>query len=396
MSPRKASLRVAHQATCPHANQTSIDSLRGCKCKPAYYTFHRDRSGRPVKGPRVRDRQVAERSLRKVQVEIDEGRAGIERPDERPFSEWAAEFLEIIAKNGRKASTVAAYRPTIRYCEPVFGSSPLREIGNPELRSLVDKVRENKGGDATVSKHLRHVGAIFQAAVDDRLIKENPVPRFKKSLRLQIVGGVEPFTDAELAKLWARMEAANVESVYVTACKLCVTTGARAGEIAALNLDDVDLLAGTLKISRHYDRASGQLTLPKDGEARTVHLIAPARALLEAWVAEHGDVPGDAPLFPAPRSGGRLNTQYLGRVVLAAMEKAGIPEVGEGGRKRKPLHSLRATFTRLMLEQGRNPEWVRRELGHSSLELTGNVYGEWSEAAKAAEAAKVEPLAFPV
>jgi integrase len=68
------------------------------------------------------------------------------------------------------------------------------------------------------------------------------------------------------------------------------------------------------------------------------------------------------------------------------MGKAGLPPLDEKGRKRKPLHSLRATFTRRMLEQGKHPQWVQAQLGHSSAELTQNVYGSWSDEALRAEA----------
>ena len=66
MTPRKASLRVAHQGSCPHANATTLASLKGCRCSPSFYTFHRGRDGKPVKGERVKDRKTAERSLNRL------------------------------------------------------------------------------------------------------------------------------------------------------------------------------------------------------------------------------------------------------------------------------------------------------------------------------------------
>ncbi len=393
--PRQASLKVAHAADCPQANRNALDSLRGCTCKPSYFTFHRDRNGRVVKGPRVKDRQVAERSLRKVQVEIDEGRTGQTRPADVTFDAWAATYLGILEQNGRRASTLDAYGPTIRYCSPIFGTTPLSAIGNPELRAIVAKIRENGGTDGTVGKHLRHLSALLTAAVDDGLIPANPVPKFKKTLRLRVGAGVEPYTDVELAKLWVALAAAKAPDVYVTAAKLALTTGARAGELAALSLDDVDLLHGRLEIRHHYDRVSRTLTLPKDSEPRTIHLIASARAILESWIAGHGDREGAAPLLPGP-SGGRLDVRAMAEIIRAAMRRAGIPELGEGGRPRKPIHSLRASFTRLMLEQGRHPQWVQSELGHASPDLTLNVYGAWTEAARTAEADLVDPEGFPV
>lgn len=189
----------------------------------------------------------------------------------------------------------------------------------------------------------------------------------------------------------------GTEPVYIAFLKTAATTGARAGELAGANVGDVDLLAGTFRIERHYDRESGALTLPKDGDKRVVHLIAPAVKVLTDWLEQQEDQSADAPLFPAPR-GERINTQYLAKLVHVAMTKAKppIPKIGESDRPRKPLHSLRATFDRLCLERGLHPQWVQAELGHSSAELTLQAYGQWSEAAKQAEAAKLEALGFPV
>jgi hypothetical protein len=76
-------------------------------------------------------------------------------------------------------------------------------------------------------------------------------------------------------------------------------------------------------------------------------------------------------------------------VFQEAMTAASIPQLdAQSGRPRKPLHSLRATFTRRMLERGRHPQWVEAQLGHSSLQLTIGVYGAWTAEAMRAEAGK--------
>ena len=85
--------------------------------------------------------------------------------------------------------------------------------------------------------------------------------------------------------------------------------------------------------------------------------------------------PGDAPIFPAPRSGGRLNAQYVRKLVDKERREARIPDVGEGGRKRRPFHALRGSNSRITRERGYEP-WLRQHnLGHSTIELTDNVYG---------------------
>src|SRR5437899_2335272 len=112
--PRTASLRVAHQGICPNSTKTSLDSLDGCACRPAYYTLYRRSDGTPVKSPRVQNRQVADRALRKLLVQLDEDRAevGQRRPRERKtFGAWADEYLANLETDSRrKGSTIRAYK----------------------------------------------------------------------------------------------------------------------------------------------------------------------------------------------------------------------------------------------------------------------------------------------
>src|SRR6266545_385640 len=132
-TPRKASLRVAHGRGCRNATQTSLDSLRGCTCKPSYYTFHRDASGKPVKGARVRDRRVAERALMKLQVEIDEGRLGIVRSKDVSFADWSRDYLETVESRVRSGElhprTLVSYKRTLDKAARIFGGVPLPKVG---------------------------------------------------------------------------------------------------------------------------------------------------------------------------------------------------------------------------------------------------------------------------
>jgi integrase len=397
-STRSASLRAAHARSCPNANRSAIDSTgngSGCACQPSFFTLHRDAAGNPVKGPRVRDRQTAERALRKLLVQIDEGRVGVGRKDTATtFREWADGYEAILTDGGRRNSTIRAYRPTLEYGRDAFGALPLRAIGNEDLRRFVRAIRDNKATDATVSKHLRHLGAVLEQAVEDGKLDANPVPRFRRRLELRVPRGTPSYSDAELARLWATMVRLKYADVYVAVCKFATVTGARIGELVALDWTDVDLGNRQIRILHTWDPLDG-MQQPKDGEPRTVYLVPAAVTLLEAWVATQG-AHADGPVFPAPRSGERLNRTYLAKIVATAVAKAGIPKNSEDGRPRKPLHSLRASFTRIMREAGVDPAAVQFALGHSSVDTSELVYGKWRVAALRRTADDVDQAVFPV
>ena len=241
-----STLRVAHSRVCPNVNKTSLDSLgraAGCTCRqPSYYTLHRDSTGRAVKGPRVKDRKVADQALRKLQVEIDQGRVGVGGPRRvaKTFDEWAEGYLtNLEVVSGRKGSTIRAYRSTLIYTDG-FKSKPIGDVSTSDMRQFVRTIRD-EATDATLHKHLRHLGAILNAAEEESppLILRSPLTRkFVKDLKLKVPRGDEAYSDVELAKLWAKMEALEYAPVYVLACKLAVTTGARQGELIAATWGD--------------------------------------------------------------------------------------------------------------------------------------------------------------
>src|SRR5437660_528233 len=69
MTPRKASLRVAHARSCPNAGKTALDSLKGCKCQPSYYTFQRGTD----EEPRLVDRNPVPSFRKRLELDIPEG-----------------------------------------------------------------------------------------------------------------------------------------------------------------------------------------------------------------------------------------------------------------------------------------------------------------------------------
>ena len=101
----------------------------------------------------------------------------------------------------------------------------------------------------------------------------NPLTRkFINDLRLRVPDRVESYTDDELAKLLAKMGALRYEFVYIAVVKAALATGARIGELVALDWNDVTLGAGELHIRRHWDALDGP-SAPKGGSERVVYLL---------------------------------------------------------------------------------------------------------------------------
>jgi integrase len=392
MTPRKASLRVAHASACPNASKTALDSTgrgSGCTCEPSYYVFSRDRQGRPEKTPRVKDRRVAERALTKKQFEIDEGRAGIAQPKRITFNEWANRFEEQVSKrvarSELKPRTRVAYKETLTFARNSIGTVPLRQIGATELRTFYETLPAMR--PASRDRHVRHLGVCFSAAVDDELLDRSPVPAFRKKLKLKLPKrGKAPFEDGELVAIWKALAAE--EPVFLHAAQLAAEAGLRIGELAALDWQNVNVTDGRIRVEATWDYMEGSLVPPKNGEIRTVYLTTEARQVLEQWVKVAG-VHEAGPVFPNPDgTGGRLSIRWLQRAFARAMKEAGVPKEHPELRLPRSFHSLRYSTSVLMQRRGYHPRLIEQTLGHGSLELTYGVYGGWTPEQLAAEATR--------
>lgn len=394
----KVSVRVAHQTRCASASKTSLDSApttrsrNGCTCTPgpSYYTFHRDPSGRAVKGERVRDKQVAVRAADKLQTNLDEGRLGLAKPKRITFPAWVDEFEKIldasVAKGDLKERTRDGYAESLKRAAKEIGHVDLRELGTTELRRFDDTLAGYSA--ATRARHLKHLSRALSVAADEGYVAANPVPKFKRDLKLNKripKRGKAPFADAELARLWPALDDEEAP-VFRYVAEFSAETGMRIGELAALDWPNVSVSDKTVRVEWTWHDRYG-LQLPKDGEARTIHLTAYAVKVLEAWVAIVGaqDV---GPVFPNP-DGGRLNVRNVQRRLEKAMTDAAVPKIDPTTGKPHSFHSFRYSFSNLAQRRGFHPRLIEATLGHSTLELTYGVYGGWTPDQLAAEAARI-------
>lgn len=384
---RMVSLRVAHAKGCANATKTALSSVvrgSGCTCQPSYYTFQRTETGGVQKGPRVKDRQAADRALTAAQRELDENRVGVAPRPVVSFNEWGDEFEKIldqrVTAGTMKRRTAVAYRETLRHGRDEFGARPLEEIGPAELRAFLARFAKQK--PASRLRQLRQLSLIFQAATKERrggrkILAENPVPDFTKDQRLEAPKrGKAPFEDGELERLWTALR--HFEPVYLWATRFSVETGVRLSELVALEWPDVSLSERTVRVDATWDAIDGRV-MPKDNERRVIYLTREAQDVLEGWVAAHaGGAPTEGPVFTDPITGGRLVPRQLQRRLGAAMKLAGILKEHPQLRLPRSWHSLRYTTSNVMQRRGYHPRLIEATLGHSTLELTYGVYGGWT------------------
>lgn len=124
-------------------------------------------------------------------------------------------------------------------------------------------------------------------------------------------------------------------------------TGARASELCSLDLDDVDLQAGSLMIRQ-----------AKGGKYRSAFLSRTTRRAVRAYVKARTD---NHPALWLTRRGERLTYWGLRQVVERRAVEAGI--------KRVTLHSFRRAFAITMLRGGVDIYSLQELMGHADLQV---------------------------
>lgn len=373
-----ASLQARHSRTCATGKPwTPFAVVGGCNCRPTYYVIVREGSSKHAE--RVgKDRQTAQRGLRKIGVQVDEGNYAPQQTVR--FEAWGDQWRRSLE---RKQTTIDSYRSTIAYATEAFGGVPVRRLRTSHLAKLNELLKERKLSASTRAKHLRVVNACLGSAVEHGYAAAVPkLPRAERPRPTKKEAAY--FENDEIPRLFEQLDDGVYRVLMLTALK----TGCRLGELSALTWADVDLGEAIIRVRRGY--TDGHLSTPKNHERRDVDLTADLVELLGAWWGELGRPDDERLVFPGETTSGYLSpTTVLRRELYPAMKTAEVPREGPTGEKRT-FHSFRHTYAKRALENGRRITWLSRHLGHSSLKVTTDVYGHFERAERRREAELME------
>jgi integrase len=378
-----ASIQARHSRACAIGKPwTTYEAAEGgCTCKggPTFYTIVRE--GSKLLRERVgKNRRAAERALTRVQAAEDED--AYEAPRVVKFRVWGPEWRERLERP--KASTARGYKPTIDYAIAAFGEKPVRKIDAGDIARFLTVMRAAGVAPSTAAKHLRTLSACLKVAVREGVALTNPVDRLDPSLRPKAEQRERPwFENDELPRLFAELD-----GVYRVLFEVALKTGMRQGELVALRWRNVDLLEGVIRVRENF--TARELSTPKSRTSvRDVHVTPDVVDVLGRWYGELGRPGDDTLVFPGD-AGYLQNWTILRQALYPALKRAGIPRLHARTGVDRDFHSLRHTYARIALENGKSLYWLSRHLGHSSERVTEQHYGHFSTAAAKAEVAELE------
>ena len=141
-------------------------------------------------------------------------------------------------------------------------------------------------------------------------------------------------------------------------------------EVLGLKWGDIDWNQKLIRVERSYKR--GQYDKTKTGKVRRVDMSDQLAASLKILLTKRKkealkEGRGEPIECIFHRNNKPIEQNHARRVFKRVLAKAGIREMR--------FHDIRHTYASLLLSRGESPFYVKEQLGHSSIQVTIDIYG---------------------
>jgi integrase len=265
------------------------------------------------------------------------------------FQSWFPAQSHISAKTA--ASRRSAWSSRV---EPQWGDILVVDVRPATVRAWVASMAAEGAGTPIIENAFGVLRQVLGAAVEDSRIARNPcdgvlLPKRKHSDRGYL-------SHKQVVALSAAVKRQG------EVVRLLAYTGLRWGEMAALRVQDFDMLRRRVNVSRSVTESGGLVwSTPKSWERRSVPFPAVLCDELAALMVGKGR---DDLVFTDERGGVLRNSNWRARVFRPAVTKC---QSADDTFPTITPHDLRHTAASLAVSVGANVKAVQRMLGHAKL-----------------------------
>lgn len=258
-----------------------------------------------------------------------------------------------------------------------FTSKRLDEIKRTDVKRLLRNLFKSRSA-STVETTQTVIHSIFEDAIDDQILSGNPARLILKKIlppkRKRKLSEAKPLTREEADLLLKQLGGICPKPMELV-IKVMLFGGLRLGEALAMRAEYLNFQKMAYQVTEGYKR--GVFSKPKTGEFRWVDL--PDFLLQELRMhilsIKKNNLIRKKPvnislLFVDPAEKGK---PYSQRKIQVALKKVCVKAEIE---MRSP-HDLSHTYASWLLMSHQSPAYVQKQLGHSSIDITVDIYGHW-------------------
>jgi integrase/recombinase XerC len=265
------------------------------------------------------------------------------------FIEKFANYLDI--EKNYSVHTLRNYRSDLEDLAEFLEDKDPGKITHLDLRRYLAELKRRNCAKRTVVRKLGAIRSFFRFLFREKYIKDNPAdsvftPKMDKKLPefLDTEKIIRLITAPAQDDVLGLRDRAILEVLY--------STGMRVSELVGINSDDIDLIAGAVKV-RGKGKKERLALLGKEAQ----------RAMRNYMQQRQGKAPDASKAFFLNKRGTRLTDRSVRRIVdkyvsLCSIEQNISP------------HSIRHSFATHLLNNGADLRSVQELLGHKNLSTT--------------------------
>lgn len=293
------------------------------------------------------------------------------------FAEFTATWLvekQIEWRQSHKDSILSVLEG---HLYPAFGALPVNQISRESVLAFRAELAEKQvrmptkqaaEGRKVSASTINKVVGILRMIMDEAALRfeiRNPCVTVKR-LKVQRKD-IEPFGLDEVQQILGR-----VRKDYHPYLTLRFFTGVRSGEVHGLRWKHIDFERRQVLIRETYQNGRVEYT-KNNGSQREVHMSQPVYdALMAMRPKAHIDDPhsvADDYVFCTRNKNPIDNTNFTDRVWAPLLRNLDM-------KYRRP-YQMRHTCATLWLAAGESPEWIARQLGHTTTEMLFRTYSRY-------------------
>ena len=252
--------------------------------------------------------------------------------------------------------TAVAYENDIEmfelYLSREFSESKVSNANYSQIRSWIVKLVSSNVTNRTINRKVSSLNSYYKFLLKIQSIEFNPLTQHKAlkvSKKLQI-----PFSETEITSVLNLIETDSFEGLRdKLIVELFYSTGMRRTELVNLQLSDVDISQGQLKV------------LGKRNKERFIPLLSTVIRTYQAYLIERSNLKEvqDSKSLLLTRKGFKIYEKLVYRVIVNYFDTI-------SSKVKKSPHILRHSFATHLLNNGADLNSVKELLGHSSLAAT--------------------------
>jgi len=351
----------------------------------------------------VGSREAAERVKRDLEARLATGGIAALEPESTllpTLQEYAQGWLKHI-EHERKPSTAASYSQYLRlYVLPRFGKCRLDAIKRDDAKRFISELRDRDLAKNTIRLALTTLRAVLNAAIEDSLLEQNPAQRLGRFVKSEKAKReATSLTPGEASQLLGVAQEGLPLRDY-TLLLTALRAGLREGELAGLEWGDIHFGQSQegpdryLLVQRGYDRRwSRSMLTPKNSKSRRVDMSGELRQTLLRLRGTAAGSGGEKTtisrklVFPSEAGTPIEMNNFSERVFKPLLKAAGLRTIR--------FHDLRHTFGSLLIQTGASLAYVRDQMGHSSIQVTVDIYGHLVPGANISFVDQLDRPGFP-